>query len=169
MEETNTLEQARALGAQLTELTRRIDEKQQELDQLVSQKRNIEETLLPGIFDDLGIKEIVLQNGEKIGLKEFYVGKITAANQQAAFTWLTDNGFGGLIKKEFKIPLGTDQAEEAVELERFLTDEDLPFSLKAAVHNQTLNAFVREQVAQNPEFPKELFGAYEVRKVEFSR
>jgi len=65
------------------------------------------------------------------------------------------------------IPLDRGQDQYVDHIVELCGRLHLSMERKEAIHPMTLKAFIKEQ-AESPEFPRELFSVYEVRKVKFS-
>lgn len=163
----NALEQALSLGESLQRIRREIAQKEEEAKALKRQAATIEQETLPALFEDLGIQSVTLADGTLLQLKTFPVGRLSPATREQALQWLRDHNHEGIISNTFKVGLRTHQNEQARQLEDFLRGSTIPFDKKMDVHSSTLKAFIRE-MADSPEFPRDLFNVYDVKQVEFS-
>jgi hypothetical protein len=101
-------------------------------------KKRISETLLPDIMGQIGVTEIKLTGGRKVVIKDDIYTSAPEAKIEAITEWLNARNMGSIIKT------------------------------KPSIHHSTLKAFVKEQLAVDPEFPRELFGVHEVQKATIS-
>lgn len=124
--------------------------------------RRIREEALPGAMQELDLKEVTLSDGSKIKVADEVYCSITEAKKVAAFEWLEDNDFGGLIKTGVEIAYGRDEREAAVTFYNQLLEEGKDVSISAGVHAQTLKAWMKEQLAAGRNVPMDLFGARSV-------
>lgn len=162
------------LLAQLTMLANAMVAKEREIEErelaLLASKadlRAISEEHIPGLMMEIGVKALTLEDGTSVTVKNDVSASIPAERKEEAFKWLEDNGFGGLIKTEVLVVFGREELEKAVEFYNGLIEQGLQPELKRAVHWQTLNAFLREQIEkmpqnieeQKPVVPLETFGA----------
>ena len=115
---------------------------------------------LPEAMFSVGMGEVKLKNGTTVSVSDRIQARISKAHEAAAYTWLEDNGFAGLIKREFKIGFGRDQEDWAAEFEAKLGTEEVGYTRKQAVHPSTLKAFVREQLEDGVEIPEDVFGVF---------
>jgi hypothetical protein len=104
--------------------------------------------LLPSAMDSLGLSELTLEDGTKIGVETFYQASISKENKDAALNWLESEGHVDIIKHEVKVSLKKGQRAEAEAACRALTDAGLDPNVDMSVHTSTLKAFVREEVEQ---------------------
>lgn len=118
--------------------------------------------LLPDAMRTAGVREMKLDNGCALLLNMDMKASITAANKEAAFTWLRDNNQGDLIRNEFKVSYGAGEAELSDELSQYLLGADQDFSQKEFVHHSTLPAFVRRELDEHDhgEDWEKMFGVF---------
>lgn len=122
--------------------------------------RRLSEETIPCAMQEVGLKEFKLETGEGVSCKDDVYASISAANKAAAFRWLDEKGFGGLIKTDVSVQFGRDGDEAAQKLEQELQAMGLLPEVSRAVNAQTLKAFLREQLAKGEEgLPLDLFGA----------
>lgn len=115
---------------------------------------------LPEAMRAVGMGEVKLEDGTTVSVSDRIQARISKAHESAAFAWLEDNGFAGLIKREFKIGFGRDQEDWAAKFEATLSTEEVGYTRKQTVHSSTLKAFVREQLEDGVEIPEEVFGVF---------
>jgi predicted HTH transcriptional regulator len=161
------LEQCRMLGAKMASLKQEIKDLEEQAKAKEEEFKNIEQNLLPELFHNLEIDEIRMADGTRIKLEEFPVGRITEPKREAAFSWLRENNLDSIIKNVVNIPLDRGQDQYVDHIVELCGRLNLSMERKEAIHPMTLKAFIKEQ-AESPDFPRELFNVYEVRKVKFS-
>ena len=81
-----------------------------------------------------------------------------------ACSWLKGIGLGDVVKDEISVALGRGEMETAHEFLMLAERLGVGATEKLAVHPQTLNALVREQMEKGVEFPPELFSVYSYSK-----
>jgi DNA-binding protein H-NS len=149
--------QQEAITGEIAELERQLKEKQEEL-------RQVSETVLPELMEEIGLKEIVTLNGTKIKIQELVTASCPAPStrdpelmkrRSRIFKWLDDNGYGKLISRELKVEFDRSQVEAAVELEKRLRGEKYQVQRQYAVHPQTFNKFARDMLADGKELPED--------------
>ncbi len=155
----NALGEISVLARMLVDYEREVDDAEAKLKELKEHARRVREESLPGAMEQLGLKELRLDTGERIEIKQDVYASIPKDGQAQAFEWLEGNGFGGLIKTEVSVSFGRDERVAAKELAERLAGEGLVADVSSSVHVQTLKAFLREQIADARAVPMELFGA----------
>lgn len=132
--------------------------------------RQIRERELPDAMMQCGMQKFTLDNGMGIEVKKTYVAGITAENSAACYDWMEENGFGDLIKTELKVALGKGVDPEIKE-KLLTTLEEMKFSAteRTSVHDQTMKAFIKEQVTSGNDFPMDLFKVSILNKAKISK
>ena len=155
--------------ARIATLAELLKVQQRAVEALEEQLRDAKEALratetedLPELMTELGLTEIKLLDGSKVEVKPDLHCGISEERRAAAHAWLTNHGFGGLIKTEVAVKFDRDERDMAVDAaQRIAETLDRNVELKDAVHPATLKAFLKEQLAlgadgANP--PADLFG-----------
>lgn len=130
-------------------------------EDLASAKENlcdISENQLPEKMEQLGLPSFTTNDGITIKIKEEIRANISEERKPPAHDWLEKNGYGALIKSEVVTPFGRDEIQQANELVTTLQKQGRLANLKRGVNFQTLQAFVREQLAKGKDIPIDLFG-----------
>jgi len=125
--------------------------------------RRIREESLPSVMQELGLTELTLDDGSEIKTgMEVYCG-IKVDDREAAFGWLEENGFGGLIKTEVVVPFGRSDEERKMltKLKRSLEKAEYQYTAGQSIHAGTLKAWLKEQLREGDpkKVPLQLFGA----------
>jgi hypothetical protein len=123
---------------------------------------------------EVGIKTFTTTDGLVINVKPEVQVSISVANRPAAYQWLIDNGFGGLLKLDVELHFDRGDREKAEKLAEQLRKKKLDVNIHQSIHAQTLKAFAKERIADTEsdiEFPLELFGArpYTVASVKLKK
>jgi hypothetical protein len=122
--------------------------------------RLLQEESIPAAMQELELKKFTLQSGEEVTVKKDVYASISAANKDAAFAWLNENGFGGMIKTDISVQFGRDSAGEVEATLAMLKGEGLEPEVSVAVNAKTLKAFLREQLEKGErDLPLDLFSA----------
>ena len=128
----------------------------------------LETDLIPSLMASAGgIEKFTLADGTAITLKDELFASVSEANRDAAFAWLEGHGHGDVIKDELKFMLGKGLLAAAIAEELIADAEGLgidTYSHKRAVHPATLQALLKEQLAEGVEVPKETFGVFQQRR-----
>lgn len=131
-------------------------------------KIKLETDLIPSLMASAGnIDRFKLADGTDISIKDELYASVSAAKQQEAFAWLEANGHADVIKDELKIALGRGDTAKA-RAEALIAAAEAAgiseYSRKRAVHPGTLQALLKEQLAEGVDVPKETFGVYQQRR-----
>lgn len=153
------LEKLSALSRALINAEDEVALAEAELSLKKEQARVLREETIPNFMQELGLEKIVLTDGSALSIKPDVYAVIPASGKQAAYEWLEEHGFGGLIKTELVVNFTKEERDAAVELFKKLNDDGLSVELAQNVHAQTLKAFLREQIAKAADVPLDLFGA----------
>lgn len=160
-----TIQDILAVGTRADELQAEIDALNAKVADLTATKDSLLKRTLPDMLRSAGITDIALTNGKRVRLNEFYVGRIT--DQTAAFAWLAEHNCAGIIKDNVTLAFdrGTVEVADKV-VEEMGAVPGVTVERKKAVHPQTLNKFVREQMAEHGDtFPKNIFGVALISEV----
>lgn len=150
------------------DLERRVSELEEMLKAEKERLRAVQEHDLPDALAEAGISEMKLADGSRVKAEPFVTAHISKAKADEAHSWLIDNGFGELIKREVvaKFGRGDDKFEKA---KSALLAEGVVPDTKEAVHHSTLRAFAREQIEKGTDIPTDLFGLYSGFKTKISK
>jgi hypothetical protein len=135
-----------------------------QIKELKGQIQAIEEETLPCAFQELGIEKIKMEDGSVVSIGQEVYSGLTEATKPAAFKWLVNNNFGGLIKTEIKINYSKDEEEQARKDYQALINKGCDAGIKQDVHHQTLKSFLKERLQSGEQFPLELFLARPIFK-----
>lgn len=141
-------------------LERKVEELKQELKTAESDLKQVAEIDLPEMMKEIGLREIVLEDGTRLKIEDRVFASIPVERKKAAFAWLRDHGHGALVKSNFVVPFGKGEDAEALAFETSLKGSGVKFKRDESVHTMTLRAFAREQLEHGVELPAELFSVY---------
>ena len=135
--------------------------------QLAEAKSNLLDLMerrLPKLLDDAGLidSKVVTPSGLTVEVDEKVRGSIPKANEPKAFEWLENDNNGRLIKRQITIEFGKGDEKWAEKFMRDCAQRKKPLNLKVkrSVNPQTLQAFVRQKLADGDAMPLETFGVY---------
>lgn len=156
----------------LTDLCKQLEDQQEELKEAEDTVSKIKDkvhylssVVIPGVFEELGVKKLTLLNGREVKIDTDWVGSITEEKSLAAFNWLEENGHGAIIKKNLTIDLKKGESETATKIREWLvTNKIFSFKEKPSVHHSTLKSFIRERKEAGDDLPDELFGVYQIKE-----
>lgn len=109
-----------------------------ELSRIKERRKIVSEKLLPDAMSQIGMTEFRMANGKRVLIKPDVYCSAPEARMTAITAWLTEHNMASIIKT------------------------------KPSIHPSTLKAFVKERLAEDPQFPRELFGVHEVQKAAIS-
>lgn len=150
------IQEAQTLTTQIQELEGRTDELVKKFDKLVG-------VTIPEMMEASGMDEIKMADGSKVTIKSDVKASISTERKPAAFDWLEQNGFGGLIKSDISVEFSREELEAANELVDELTEKGHNALLNRNVHAATLKSFVKEQLEAGTNIPVDLFGVFEYK------
>lgn len=156
---TISLDQMAALARALVDADGSVEQAELNLKEAKERARVLREETIPSAMQELGLEELKLDTGQKLSVKQDVYASIPSAQKDAAFQWLEDNGFGGLIKVEVAADFRKGEAENAMALFKELQERGLQVGFDQSVHAQSLKAFLREQLAAGTNVPLDIFGA----------
>ena len=135
-----------------------IAKMEEQLKDKQEQLRKLSIETIPNMMAEIGISEITLTGGQKIGVVDRYYAKLPEDNY-AAFTWLRTNNMDGIIKTQVTIDIGKGEDDKLREIETILQAAGVIPTVKSTVHHMTLKALVKEQVEKGNSIPLDDFGA----------
>lgn len=151
------IEQQVGLESEVEELERKKKAKQQELNQV----RLVD---LPQAMNEANCSQFALSDGTIVTVETGIDAHVSKKNQEAAFKWLEDHGFGDLIKRQATVDVGRDEGQ-ARRIQEALEAAGVEPEFNRSVHPQTLKAFVREREREGDvPVPEDTFGVYRYEK-----
>jgi len=131
--------------------------------------RRLEEFDIPTQMETLSLSEFTTQAGFHVKVCSKIRASIGKA-KVAAHRWLIDNGHSAIIKRTIAIAFNTNQGKEAETLLDELRKRKVGVAVKQdmKVEPATLTSFVKKQLENGQEIPKDLFGVFEQRFVKIS-
>ena len=174
--DASTLEGVQAEnGKQLSGLVRRLNEKQEQIDEtekylkeLKAEKQRIAFEHIPMLMDEMAIERIDV-DGLTVKLKPFVSASIPADRKQDAFNWLREHGLDDIIKNDIIVSFGRGQDNQAGDVMYDLEQKGFHPEQKTHIHSMTLKAFVRERVEKGLPIDLDMFGAFVARTAEVKR
>lgn len=134
------------------------EELEEDLKKVNIQISKLEEETIPQMMLNAGLEEITTDDGKKVTLKRDYFPHVSEANKETFFQWLRENDLEAIIKTEFKSSLSKGDQENTDRILELIKEEHLEelFSMKEAVHPQTLKAFVKEKMEEGASLPESI-------------
>lgn len=165
----NDSEELSALVEQVLSLDNEIIFFESKLKGVKKLLANLIEKEIPLKLQELGLKEATLKDGTKITVDTVYFAKIKQADNEQAYTWLRNNGFGDLIKRRLSIEFTKGEDIRASDIKLGLIDNGCIVKDQESIHHQTLNGFVREQISMGNNIPRDLLGVYQRNEAKVKR
>ena len=155
---------------ELEDVRRKIAEHEQEIKTLKGREEYLENEIIPGFFDT-GIKQLTLQDGSKITVKDKTRAYIREDNEEFCFNWLRDQGLDDVIKNKVITTFGKGQDSDANELFSRLQEQGLYPENKKDVAWNTLAKLCEEQMEKGTMTSdvQEKFGVTIVKSVKIER
>ena len=111
-----------------------------------------------------------LEDGSSVKVVDEVDCHISIERRATAHAWLTDNGFGGLIKSALTVEFGRNEHEEALAAAAKIQDLlGRGSTFNESVHASTLKAFIKEQMAAGVTIPMEMFGIRPYAKAKLTK
>ena len=176
-------EEDRVQSITQTDAAKSLSEKVIELKNLEDEIQNAEESIsklkeqlktlswheIPKMMEEMHITKLKLKDGESVEIKKIYGASIPQEHQEAAFTWLRENGLGDIIKNDITVTFGRGEDNKASEYATLAQGQGFEPVQKIGVHPQTLKAVVRERLESGQEVPSDLFKTYEGNSTKITR
>ena len=163
---------AKTLSDKVIEL-KRIEDEIQNAEESVSKLKEkvkiLSEFEIPDMMEEMHITKLKLKDGESVEIKKVYGTSIPPQHQEAAFTWLRNNGLGDIIKNDITVTFGRGEDNKASEYATLAQGQGFEPVQKIGVHPQTLKAVVRERLESGREMPSDLFKTYAGNSTKITR
>lgn len=163
------LKRVMQLAEIMLQQNKRVQGLEEQLKEAKEDLRRLETEALPDLMTEIGLNAVTLSTGEKVEIVPDVECGINQANQEAAFDWLEENGYGALISTKVGTSFGKDELELAKTLAEQIQEMDHDVEFKMSVHPARLKSFVKEQLAANKPLPLELFGVRPFNKAKYKK
>ena len=171
-EDLNSVNDAKSLSDQVVKLKKLEDEFQEKEKELKELKRHLDllsGEVIPTMMQEMNISTLKLADGSPVEVKPVYGASITAANKEAAFLWLRENGLGDLIKNEITVSFGRNEDNKAQQYAVLAQGQGYQPVQKLTVEPMTLKALVRERLESGQEMPSDLFNVFSGNRTKVTR
>ena len=152
----------------LDQLTKKINQKEEELKTLKLQKHKISTELIPAMMDEMGVQRLDVEN-LSVTLKPLINASIPPNRREEAYKWLRANGLDDIIKNDVIMSFGRGEDNVAGDLMYELEKRGMHPEKKTHIHSMTLKAFIRERVEKGLPIDLDLFGAFVARTADIKR
>tara|TARA_B110000046_G_scaffold58897_1_gene66055 strand:- start:132 stop:683 length:552 start_codon:yes stop_codon:yes gene_type:complete len=163
---------AKTLSDKVIELKRIEDEIQnaeESISKLKEQAKTLSQFEIPKMMEEMHITKLKLKDGESVEIKKIYGASIPQQHQEAAFTWLRENGLGDIIKNDITVTFGRGEDNKASEYATLAQGQGFEPVQKIGVHPQTLKAVVRERLESGQEMPSDIIKTYAGNSTKITR
>jgi hypothetical protein len=158
------------LADKMHELDREVAEAALRTKQLQAQRDQIAEEQLPELFAQVGLAELVTNGRHRLPLKlkNKLFTNISKGRKPKAIAWLDANGQGGMVKRAVIIEFDKTQQEKVDKLLKLIGRGWPNNRTELDVHASTVKAFVKKELEEGREIPKDVFGIHCVDVVEIT-
>ena len=163
MQSVEQIDSAKRLSDKILELKDFEDEianAEESLKKLKEKARTISSIEIPAMMDEMQITKLKLKDGEAVEIKKVYGASIPKDKQEAAFTWLRNNGLGDIIKNDITVTFGRGEDNKASDYANLARGQGFEPIQKVGVNPQTLKATLRERVESGLNMPSEIFKTF---------
>jgi hypothetical protein len=166
------------LHVEIVELDRQRAEKAKKFNEL-------QMVTLPERMASSGLASFQLANGYIVSIKEFISASVPTETQvddaegvekavlldrrKKALKWLRDNKAGDLVKNKLTAEFGKGADKFAKKFFNMIKKAGYPTKCEESVNYQTLNSFIKEQLAKGVDIPSEPFALFIGKKAEIKK
>lgn len=152
------------LADELQEADALILELETALEKAKDARKDIAEQRIPAATEGMNGK-LTLKDGRILEVKEDIRSSIAGEKRVPAINWLDANGYGNLPKRQIIVEFSKGEDKAFKKFAADLRRRKLPLVVKEnhTVHHATLNAWVKEQLGEGVELPRDTFGIFRQR------
>ena len=172
MQSVEQIDSAKRLSDKVLELKDLEDEianAEESLKKLKEKAKVVSSIEIPAMMDDMLITKLKLKDGESVEIKKVYGASIPKDQQEAAFSWLRNNGLGDVIKNDITVTFGRGEDNKAAAYADLAKGQGFEPVQKIGVNPMTLKALVRERLENGQDVPEELFKPFEGNQTKITR
>ena len=109
--------------------------------------------------------KFALSDGRTLEVKEDIRSSIAGEKRIPAIKWLDENDYGHIVKRQLTFEFGKGSDEQVAAFRKHVEKMKTPLVMKEnyTVHHATLNAWVKEQLGEGVDLPRETFGIFRQR------
>ena len=148
-----------------------VDAMSEELSLQKQKLKELSEVSIPEKMKELGLKEFVTHDGDKVSINSFYTAYIPtlkacakdpelATRRENAMRWLEDNGHGTLIKNEVSVKFDKSDHAKSKELYDELLKKGLVVSMNESVNPRSLQSTINDLKSNDVQVDDELFKVF---------
>ena len=169
MKKTDNIQSLADQVEKLESLQTRLELQEENIKNTKKQLEHLSGEVIPTMMSEMGLSHLKLMDGSSVDVKPHYSATITAANKEAAFKWLRNNGLGDIIKNEISVSFGRNEDNKAADYANLAESQGYQPQQKLKVEPMTLKALVRERIEAGKEMPTEIFGVFSENKTTIKR
>ena len=154
---------------ELKNLEDEIENAEESVSKLKEKAKTLSQFEIPKMMEEMHITKLKLKDGESVEIKKIYGASIPPQHQEAAFTWLRENGLGDIIKNDITVTFGRGEDNKASEYATLAQGQGFEPVQKIGVHPQTLKAVVRERLESGQEMPSDIIKTYAGNSTKITR
>ncbi len=157
MQSVEQIDSAKRLSDKVLELKDLEDEianAEESVKKLKEKAKQVSTVEIPAMMDDMQITKLKLKDGEQVEIKKIYGASIPKDQQEAAFTWLRNNGLGDVIKNDITVTFGRGEDNKAAAYADLAKGQGFEPVQKIGVNPMTLKALVRERLENGQDVPE---------------
>ena len=154
---------------ELKNLEDEIENAENSISKLKERAKTLSQFEIPVMMEEMHITKLKLKDGESVEIKKIYGASIPPQHQEAAFTWLRNNGLGDIIKNDITVTFGRGEDNKASEYATLAQGQGFEPVQKIGVHPQTLKAVVRERLESGQEMPSDIIKTYAGNSTKITR
>jgi|TARA_R110000803_G_scaffold127767_4_gene195157 hypothetical protein len=149
-----------SLCKQQIALEDRIKDLKADLKQSETDLRTLSTDTLPAAMQEYGVNKISMDDGSEITISEFVNVSIKVDDRERAYAWLSENGFGSLIKNHVTAQFGRNEDNLAKDFSAELQERGYISTSRTWVEPQTLKSWAKEQLGKGNNLPHDYMDIY---------
>jgi pyruvate/2-oxoglutarate dehydrogenase complex dihydrolipoamide acyltransferase (E2) component len=173
---SDKLQQIRELSEEMLAIEERLSKWALVARQLQERYEQISNQTLPELMKEVGMSEFKLTTGQIVSVAPFTHASIPSLSsiesadpeersqlekrRELAILWLRKHNAESLIKTTIKAVFGKGQSKAAEKYYQQIVSKGFEAKKDEAVHPQTLNKFIREQLEEGIDIPQEPFNLH---------
>lgn len=161
------LERLQKLVDEVEDVKSDVDYYTEELGKAEEKLKGLLRDTIPNLMEEIGMSKVTTMDGMNVEVTPKANPSIKAENKSAAYQWLKDHDFGGLIKSKITVEFGKGEEDDAAEALAALEDIGVTAGLEESIHAQTLKSWVNERLEAGEEIP-ETIGVHQFKEAKIS-
>lgn len=158
---TNSLENLSTFAERYIDLDRELKEIDDYSSKLEEEQRDIEETKIPEVMNQLNMVEFSMRDGFKLKIEPKFQGSIVMKDEGKAaqqLAYIEKIGGGDLIKTTFTIDFNKGHEAEAEEFVKLMKELGIAYKTKRGIHASTLASYVKAKIEAATDVPLDELG-----------